>query len=741
MKNSDIEKMAVVFVSTFPPRECGIATFSSDLIKNCDQLFGQNVETKVVAMNTGILETYNYPKKVIFQISENKLSDYIFVARKLNEMPEVKAVSIQHEYGIFGANSGENILAFLAEIKKPTIVTFHTILPEPSMKMKEVTSEIASRASCLVVMTRRSKDILEKVYAANPEKIKIIPHGIHPLMYLESHAAKSVLRLGKKRILSTFGMLGADKGIEYAIASLPEIIKTFPDVVYLVIGATHPLVLRSQGEKYRNQLIAQSYKLGVENHVLFYNEYLKTNELLKFLQATDLYLSLSQNPDQAVSGTLTYALGAGRPVLSTPFAQAKEIITPEVGSFVDFKSHERIAKEVISLFLEPARLTQMSKNAYFRTRSMTWPNVALAYMRAFSELSPDLAKKQKNIPPIKLQHLAKLTNDFGIFQFAILTEPDPNWGYTLDDNARALVGVSEYYRTDADKTAKGLAEIYMRFLEQAKKSDGFVNYFTSDRHPHGMRNLEENLEDAEARTLWSLATAATSNLPEDLKKRATVILDESCEKFDNVSSPRAVAFHIKAMAIWCAIGAKEKITALVKRHADFLLDRWNDNASSDWQWFEQSLTYSNAILPEAMLLAYKVTGDDLYFRAGKSALDFLISQSFQGDVCAPVGQSGWFKKGEIKKHYDQQPEEVSALVLACRTMYDLCGDVFYKQKMIQAFDWFLGNNILNQVVYSQLSGGCYDGLGEKEINLNQGAESTISYLLARLAVDPRHLAE
>lgn len=731
--------MLVIFLTTYPPRECGIATFTSDLLKSFDQLFIPREETKVIAMNTDVLQTYNYPPKVILKISENQPNDYLIAAQKLNAMPHVKLVSIQHEFGIFGANYGKNILIFLKEIKKPVAVTFHTVLPKPTKELKDIVAGIYENVDRINVMTNNSKEILVKTYGLAEAKIKIIPHGIHALPYTDGKAARALLKLNGKKVLSTFGLLSRGKGIEYAIAALPKILETHPNAIYLVIGSTHPIVLKNSGEEYRNQLIKQAYQLGVQDHVLFYNEYLETDELLKFLQATKIYLSLSQNPDQAVSGTLTYALGAGRPVISTPFAQAKEIITPELGALVKFNDSESIAQAVNTLLNDKERLASMSRAAYFRTRGMTWSNVALSYMREFTELSPELAKKEKNLPAIKLQHLRKLTDDFGIYQFAILDEPDPNWGYTLDDNARALIVVSLYHRIHGGKADEGLAKIYLKFLENAVKSDGgFENYFTNERQPHQERNLNENLEDAEARALWALAIAATSKLPINLKKRATTLLHNQYKKFTKVKSPRAVAFHIKALSTWLALGKNETATKLINKYANFLLDRFNDNATNDWQWFEQSMTYSNAVLPEALLLAYKVTGNYSYFKVGKAALDFLTKQSFHGEICEPVGQGGWFKKGEKKEIFDQQPEEVSSLVLALRTMFDLNGDITYQHQMVQVFSWFLGNNLLNQVVYSQMTGGCYDGIGEGEINLNQGAESTISYLLARLAINTKH---
>jgi len=733
------DKMWVVFLTTYPPRECGIATFTSDLLHSFDKLFSPREEAKIIALNTETLQTFNYPPKVIANISENKPEDYLAVAKKLNDMSQVKLISVQHEFGIFGDDYGKNILIFLREIKKPVTITFHTVLPNPNKEIKEMVIKISELVDRINVMTKNSREILMETYGLPVDKIRIIPHGIHSLPYTEGKAARTLLRLQGKKVLSTFGLLNKGKGIEFAISALPEIVAAHPEVIYLIIGATHPIVLKERGEEYRNELMQQARDLGVENHVLFYNEYLPTEELLKFLQATEIYLSLSQNPDQAVSGTLTYALGAGRPVISTPFPQAKELITEELGALVKFNDSKSIAQEVIALLSNPERLSKIGKTAYFRTRSMTWSNVALLYMREFIELSPDLAKREKILPSIKLHHLCKMTNDFGIYQFANLDEPDPRWGYTLDDNARALVVVSRHHQLYGKKIDEDLAETYLQFLERSVKDDGgFENYYTEERTLHGSRNLDENLEDAESRALWALATVVSSKLPSDLQNRAAVLLNNQYQISKKVESPRALAFHIKALAAWLSLGDNEEAHKLIIKHADFLLDIFNKNNSEDWQWFEQCLTYSNAVLPEALLLAYQATGNYLYFKAGKAALDFLTSQSFHGEICEPVGQSGWFKHGEEKKLYDQQPEEVASLVLALRTMFDLTDDINYQNKMVQAFDWFLGNNLLNQVVYSQRTGGCYDGVGKEQTNLNQGAESTISYLLARLAVNIKH---
>lgn len=740
MKNKNQESVAVVHVGTYPPRECGIATFSFDLIENIDKLFVFFDEAKVVAMNSTLLEKKSYPEKVIFEISENNCSQYEKVAEELNNMSNLKVVSIQHEFGIFGNNFGENILVFLEKIQKPVVITMHTVLPNPEEKMKEIVIKMIEKSAQIVVMTKASKDILVEVYKAPEEKIKIIPHGIHPLPYTDTKAQKTKLGFSSKKILSTFGLLGRGKGIENAILAMRDVVKKIPNALYLIIGATHPVVLKNEGEAYRESLEKMVKDFGLENNVIFYNQYYETSKLLEFLQATDIYLALSQNPHQAVSGTLSYALGAGRPVIATPFAQAKEIVTEEVGALVDFGYSSVLADKIVELLSNESSLIEMGKKAYFRTRGMIWPNVALSYMKIFSSLSSELARREKNVPHINLNHLKKLSTDVGILQFSVLNEPDFGWGYTLDDNARALVALSWYYDRSKEKEIEDLALIYISFLEKTSigKETGFQNYMDEKGEFSSSKNLEENLDDANARALWALAEVVQGSLPSHIRLRAEKLFMKHFLGHKKSISPRSVAFYVKALSLWSLSKKDDETKKLLIYYSDFLLNLYSQNKSDGWYWFEPILTYSNGLLPEALFYAYSVTQNQKYFEVAKESLDFLIKHSFdENGVCVPVGQAGWFAKGGTKKIYDQQPEEVSALVLALKKAYEFSKDASYFKKMHEAFDWFLGNNLLSQVIYSFDTGGCFDGLGQEKVNLNQGAESTISYLLARLAVDPR----
>lgn len=765
--------MWIVFITTYPPRECGLATFSSDLIDSFDEIFSPREETKVIAMevdNSPVDEKYS--SKVIYKVSENKKEDYVDAAKYLNGLSQVKIVSIQHEFGIFGQNDGENILHFLDEIKKPVSVTYHTVLPKPSEHILEIVKKISDRANTLIVMTHNAKMLLETVYGIPSAKIKIIPHGIHAMSYTDSLDAKKeiskkykAVNLKDKKVVSTFGLLNRGKGIEFAIEALPAIVREFPEIHYLVIGATHPVVLRREGPVYINELRKKAEELGVGDHITFYDSYFKTPTLLKFLKATDVYLSLSQNPDQAVSGTLTYALGCGRPVISTPFMQAKEVITDEVGKLVEFNNSSSISDAVVSLFKNEGDLKSKSHAAYFRTRGMVWPNIALSYMAEFIAISPELAKKEKALPHVSLEHFERMTDDFGMFQFAVLTEPNKSSGYTLDDNARALIAVvwefdknkkedniSKHKRVEAK-----LLEVYVSFLEKAvKKEGGFINYFNGDREEDRPRNTQENLEDSNARALWAIAELYKSKVPEEMKLRAFELFTNQVKNHKRVSSPRAAAIFIKAFSIWVSAQSangdagkdtdknlRQELIAHITFYADFLMSILKDNEMEGWHWFEDAMTYSNAILPEALFIAHKFTGYEHYLEAGKRTLDFLIGHSFEGDICVPIGQAGWFRRGGAKEPFDQQPEEVSALILALHTAAVISGDdgkennvhEKYMNCIHSAFTWFLGNNVLGQVIYSHETGGCYDGLGDQHINLNQGAESTVSYLLARLVIE------
>lgn len=746
------ETFKIIYLSTFPPRECGIATFTADLTAAMDDLLEPAIESRVAAVNIDDISRYHYSKKVIFQINQYSEQEYIKTAESINGMDKVKLVNIQHEFGIFAGKYGSYIISFLDALKKPSVVTFHSILPLPEAKLKAIVRSIAEKASGLVAMTNLSKEILIREYEIAEEKISMIPHGIHSMPYTSSAKPKTALGFSKKAILLTFGLLSRGKGIEYVIEALPEVVKVYPDFMYVILGVTHPNVLKEEGESYRNFLIQKVHDLKLSSYVNFYNEYASVDKLLHFLRAADIYISTSLDPNQAVSGTLSYALGSGRPVISTPFAQAREIITSEAGILVNFRDSGSYAEAIMRLLKDSSSREQLGKNAYFRTRNMTWENVALEYLKLFSKYSRNIIEvsDRKKIPRVNLNHVLRLTDDFGVMQFARLSLPDISSGYTLDDNARALIAACLCYgklggaikAAYPDKQKSELLkriEVYLRFIEFVLGEDRmFCNYVKSDRSIDIELNKKDNLDDANGRALWALAVAAVSDfLPESIRNKALSLLKKRIEKYKMFESPRSIAFYAKGICLLLKkiteIDGKDLRPMLIT-HCDRLVSLYRAVSSEEWQWFENYLTYSNAVLPEALILGHEHTGNREYLDIGIKTLDFLISQTFVNGIYAPIGQDGWHHKTGTRRYFDQQPEDVSAMTCVLAMAHSITGKDSYKKLMYEAFNWFLGDNSLKQVVYDRTTGGCYDGVGEGYINLNQGAESTTSYLLARLAI-------
>jgi len=741
-------KSWIVYLATFPPRQCGIATFTADLTNAIDQMFGPSVKSKIVAMNLTEVSHFPYPDKVILQISQPREEDYVNAANKLNQLKEVKLVNIQHEFGIFGGEYGSHLLLLLKKLQKPIVTTLHTVLPAPDERMRNIVQAIMKYSKGIIVMTHSSREILKKDYGLDPDRIQVIPHGIHYVPYRISERAKSALGFSGKLILSTFGFLSPGKGVEYVIKALPRVVEKFPNVRFLIAGVTHPVVLGQEGETYRNFLTKKVHQLGLSNYVSFYNTYFDINKLLQFLEATDVYLSPSLNPNQTVSGTLSYALGSGRPVISTAFAQAKQDITSEVGILIDFKNPQAFTDAIIKLISNNELCLQMGKNAYFRTRHMAWENVAHSYLKYFSQFVPELTRGQRKLPSIKLEHLNKLTDNFGIIQFAKLTEPDLSSGYTLDDNARALVVATLHYKKFRTYSALKLISIYLNFIYRVAKPNGyFDNYVNSNRVIDKQRNTQKNLEDSSARALYALALVSiTKQIPKRFRKRAHSLFEQSFQKNITFSSPRAIAFYIKALYCLLSKWKEPEVLATLRYHCEQLTALYEKSHSLDWEWFEHYLTYSNAILPEALILGYKITGERRYLEVSEKTFDFLIKHTFtpldskhltgfKDNMYVPIGQSGWFLKGGTRQYFDQQPEDVAATVEVLNTMFQVTNRKRYKELANITFNWFLGDNVLEQVVYDRTTGGCYDGIGEKFINLNQGAESIISYLFARLSFE------
>ena len=723
----------ILFITSYPPRECGIATYTQDLKNAIEEKFGQSFSLKIGALTT-VEADLQYPDEVKYCIQTNEINHFVQLANIINTDKNIAVIFLQHEFGLFGGENGSNLLKLMAHLKKPIITTFHTVLPHPNVKLKKVVRKIVDYSNTVIVMTNSSSALLQSDYGIAKQKIDVVPHGTH-LVNPEGIAKNNYnIHLADRIVLTTFGLLSEGKSIETAIEALPKIIKKFPNVIYLIIGKTHPEVLKREGEKYRNALYEKVVELGLQNNVRFINRYLSLDELMAYLQRTKIYLFTSKDPNQAVSGTLAYAMANGCPVISTPIPHAKEFLEG-AGINVDFQNPEQLADATIKLLYDPKLVKEMRLNALHKISPTSWQNAAIAHM--------DLAKKYLTnrkvalhylLPPISLDHIRKLTTKNGMIQFAQIAEPDFNSGYTLDDNARALVALSKHYKIYGNSEDLDLITVYLDFIIYCQQEDGrFLNYvdFKGDFFT---KNNTENLEDSNGRAIWALGefTAYQDVFSNDLIDKANLALEKALVMIESFSSPRAIGFAIKGLYYYNLDKESHAIKNLITELADNLVSKYRGVSDSEWKWFENYLTYANSILPEAMLYAAISTESELYRKIAKSSFDFLLSILFKDSQIKVVSNQGWHHKGEKVNRFGEQPIDVAYTILALATFYKSFDETEYLAKMEIAFSWFLGKNHLNQIVYNPVTGGCYDGLEKTHVNLNQGAESTVSYLMARL---------
>ncbi|MFH1661668.1 MAG: glycosyltransferase family 4 protein [Candidatus Falkowbacteria bacterium] len=569
----------ILYVSSFPPRECGIATFTQDLTNAIDKEFNPEIKSKLIAINDNGTSIYNYPKKVMKQINETDMEDYLNRANEINKSSNIKLVNIQHEYGLFGGEWGDYLLPFLEILKKPIITTFHTVLPSPKEKVKKITRAITEKSDGIVVMTKSSAELLDKVYGADKSKISIIPHGVHNIKFPSKKRAKKKLNLSDRIVLSTFGMLNRDKGIEYAIKALPEIVKEYPNVLYLILGATHPVVRRGEGEEYRNKLKKLIMKLGLKENVKFYNKYLTLEELIEYLKATDIYISPTLNPLQAVSGTISYAMSCACPIIATANQYARDVIDDGRGVLVRFRNHRDIRRALFDFLKDKKHRKEIGKNCYFYSRHMTWQNVALSYFKTFNNIAKIQPREKDRLPTINLNHIRTLTDKFGVIQFASHTKPDIHSGYCVDDNARILFGCAMRYKKDRKKSLLNLIEIYLNFIEFAQSPNGkfcnFVNY-------NKTHNIKDESEDSFGRAIWAVGYIMASNhIPDDFRKKAKAIFNKAEKWILKIKSLRAIAFSIIGLCYMYEKNHDKKILEFIIRLADKLNKSYSEQVEKD----------------------------------------------------------------------------------------------------------------------------------------------------------------
>lgn len=733
------------FVATYPPRECGIATFTYDLRQAICQLNPESQPGVIALTNLPAQETkhYSYPPEVVFEIRQQRLNDYRLAAEYLN-LSGVEVVSVQHEFGIFGGPEGRYLAEFLEGLRKPVVTTLHTVLREPAPSYHETLVRVAAVSDHLIVLNSRAIPILKSVYGVPAEKVSLIHHGVPDVPFVDPNYYKDKFDVEGRLVLLTFGLLSRNKGIELMLEALPAVVRAYPEVVYLVLGATHPEVRRNDGEEYRLWLKRRVRELGLQEHVIFYDRFVSWRELLEFIGACDIYVTPYLSKEQAVSGTLAYAVGMGKAVVSTPYLYAEELLADGRGCLVNSGDVAGLSETLLHLIENQSERHQMRKRAYEYGRQMIWPEVGKRYQELFARAAAEyhpkrlarrparrFARVQTELPEIKLDHLRRLTDDTGIIQHANYGVPDRRHGYSTDDAARALVVVLHYYRQSGDEAALELAPRYLSFLAYAQLPDGlFHNFMSYSRH-----FLDEcGSEDTLGRALWGLGTAVAYAPDDGLRALARELFERALSALE-LKHPRAMAYAICGLYSFLKRydGAAQVRRALTEV-ADELAKLYEESGADDWRWFGNDVTYANAKMPQALLLAYRMTGDERYKKIGLESLEFLLKLTYSEGRFDFVGNQGWFRRGGERPLFGQQPIEAAYTAEACLAAYKVTGEQRYAILARAAVEWLLGRNRLGAQLYDFATGAVADGLDPQGASMNQGAESVICGLLALLVM-------
>lgn len=726
----------ILLMSSYPPRECGIATYSQDLIKALHNKYDNSFDIKVCALETGEV-SHKYPKEVAHTLDTSDSDAYFLLARQINASQTIKLVLIQHEFGLFGGENGEDLLKFMNFLYKPIVIVFHTVLPKAELHQKINVKSLIASCESVIVMTKNAAEILRNEYDASVDKVSVIAHGTHLVPHISKTILKEKYGFTGKKVLSTFGLLSSGKGIETTIESLPVIVNAHPDTLFLIIGKTHPSVVKAEGEVYRTSLEAKVKELKLENHVVFVNSYLSLPILLEYLQLTDIYLFTSKDPNQAVSGTFAYAMSCACPIISTPIPHAIEVLCDTTGMIVEFQQPKQLAEAAIVLLNDEELRNRISSNMLQKSICTAWENSAVAHATLLEKWIGNTNQFSYSLPKINLSHFEDLTTPFGMIQFSKVNQPDIDSGYTLDDNVRALIAMCMHFEATDDKADIEKIRLYVQFIAFCVQPSGyFLNYVDEDK-TFTPQNETSNLADSNGRAIWALGYLISIGhlLPKDILAQAEDIFTQVTARIDMLHSTRAMAFAIKGLYYSHTKTGSQAQESLVKMFADRLVAMYKHESEKDWEWFEGYLTYGNSMLPEALLQAWLVTGDSSYKQIAKESFDFLLKNTFNKDGIQVISNRTWWKKGEIPARFGEQPIEITYTILALAQFYEVFREEEYLLKMKIAFDWFLGKNHLGQVIYNPCTGGCYDGLEEIQVNLNQGAESTVCYLMARLKME------
>jgi glycosyltransferase involved in cell wall biosynthesis len=735
----------VAFIGNHLPRRCGIATFTNDLHLSVSTA-RTDLETCVVVM-TDPGRTYDYPLAVRFQIHDEKIGDYVHAADFLNNAG-FDVVSLQHEYGIFGGEAGGNIIELLSRLEMPIVTTLHSILAEPTLTQRDVMRRIITTSTKIIVMSEKGRELLRSVHDVPTRKIEVIPHGIPNCPFLETHHAKAKFGFGGKSIILTFGLLSPSKGIETVIDAMPGIIKSCPNAVYVILGATHPNLVRHQGEAYRNGLTARMQDLGIEDHVVFFNQFVDQATLLDFNSMCDVYVTPYLNEAQMTSGTLAYSFGLGKAVVSTPYWHAKELLSDGRGILVPFGDVKALSTEIAGLLTNDVRRHAMRKRAYAASRSMTWEQTAKRYLAVFESarehartgilvpIDPIISESNGyGIPEMRIGHFLSLCDSTGMLQHAVHSVPDRAHGYCVDDNARALLFSSALANSGEAQLSETVTARFAAFIQHAWNPDirRFRNFMSYDR-----RWLEESgSEDSHGRTLWALAECARNDADPSRRRWAAALFKTALPIVEEFSSPRAWAFSLLGLDVYCTLVGGDVLANRLRRLlADRLMSLISVTETKDWIWFEDLLAYDNARLPQALIQTGLTTHTLAYVEVGLRSLRWLMSLQTTSSGCfRPVGTKSFGRLRQKPEAFDQQPVEASATISACLVAWQADGGADWPAGGMRAFGWFLGENDLQTALIDLDTGSCSDGLHPDRANENKGAESALSYLLGLVEIN------
>jgi len=736
--------MKIAFIGTYPPRECGIGTFTMNLYKSMIRDSGtsngsmNSTEGFIVAMNDND-QHYNYPEEVKLTIRQEQQREYLEAVKYIN-LSGADVCILEHEFGIFGGQNGIYILPLLYRLEIPLVVTLHTILKKPSYNEKAVLQEICKMAHKIVVMSYKAIDFLIEIYDVDKNKIVYIEHGVPDIQFSQQQTKKD-FNLESKKLLLTFGILSRNKGIETVIKALPKVIEKYPDVLYMVLGKTHPSVLRHTGEEYRNYLQLLTKRLNLNNHVVFINEFIGQKELFKYLSATDIYITPYLNEAQITSGTLSYAIGVGSAVLSTPFWHAQELLDKGRGILFDFNDSGQLSEILMDLLDNPEKLKRIRKKALDYGRTITWPKSGGKYLALIDQILDEKPEKisvnETTIDPLilplfSLDHIKRLTDDTGIIQHAKYGIPNLKEGYCLDDNARALLMVLMTYRQKKDKQALSLAPIYLSYIHYMQNKDGtFKNFLSFSR-----AFLDEvGSEDSFGRTIWALGYLLNHPPNDSYYQTGKLIFFNAAPNFEKLQSIRSIANTILGISYYLKSNpSDESMLRSLANLAGKLVTHYEANSSSDWKWFEALLAYDNGILPLALLHAAEILKNDKISKVALESTNFLTETMLKDGYLSIVGNEKWYRRGEERSLYAQQPLDALAMVLMYQQAFQLTKDKAFLTKLFTCFMWFLGENDIRMTLFDFETNGCCDGIESYGVNRNQGAESSLAYLISHLVV-------